>query len=307
MKKVALVLLGLIFFSGVVLADQSCQPGFPVEFKGDIYVDDGWLGIGASELLTGEHSLIVTVGGLVSGNQIVTGSSYAIDVSPCYGTGSGEIKFVVNGVEAKETAEYLSENFGKTFELDLTLRSWPTSDTGCGDNIINSGEECDDGNALGNDGCSSICEVEYGYSCVGQPSVCEITAFCGDGIINNGETCETCVADVGACNSGNNDNSGSGSKGSSSSSSSDEPYSKETPINDSSDDSPGVGIQQLNTLESNAPDEVRPSGFFSMITGAVVGGNARWGISIVVILVAGGAYWFVRYKRKEGTGKKSKK
>ena len=39
----------------------------------------------------------------------------------------------------------------------------------CGDDIINNGEECDDGNTEALDGCSEICVTEY----------------CGDGTLNN--------------------------------------------------------------------------------------------------------------------------
>jgi len=35
----------------------------------------------------------------------------------------------------------------------------------CSDGIRVQGEECDDGNQLGNDGCSSICEIEPGWNC----------------------------------------------------------------------------------------------------------------------------------------------
>ena len=44
----------------------------------------------------------------------------------------------------------------------------------CGNGIINTGEACDDGNTASGDGCSSTCSVELGYSCVGQPSDCNI-------------------------------------------------------------------------------------------------------------------------------------
>lgn len=43
---------------------------------------------------------------------------------------------------------------------------------GCGDGVIESGEDCDDGNTKGGDGCSATCTVEAGYTCVGQPSKC---------------------------------------------------------------------------------------------------------------------------------------
>ena len=46
----------------------------------------------------------------------------------------------------------------------------------CGDGIVNTGEECDDGNTKDNDGCSSSCRYEY----------------CGDGIVQQalGEQCD---------------------------------------------------------------------------------------------------------------------
>ena len=62
----------------------------------------------------------------------------------------------------------------------------------CGDGRINvAGEECDDGNNLNQDGCSSICKIEPGASCnANQPSVC--TSPCGNGILetSNGEICD---------------------------------------------------------------------------------------------------------------------
>ncbi len=45
-------------------------------------------------------------------------------------------------------------------------------DSSCGNGVIDSGEECDDGNTLGGDGCSSACSVEVGFECTGEPSVC---------------------------------------------------------------------------------------------------------------------------------------
>ncbi len=42
----------------------------------------------------------------------------------------------------------------------------------CGNGSIEGGEGCDDNNTSNNDGCSAACQVEAGYSCTGQPSVC---------------------------------------------------------------------------------------------------------------------------------------
>ncbi|MBU1413823.1 DUF4215 domain-containing protein, partial [Myxococcota bacterium] len=42
----------------------------------------------------------------------------------------------------------------------------------CGDGLIVGSEGCDDGNVLVGDGCSGVCNVESGWKCVGEPSVC---------------------------------------------------------------------------------------------------------------------------------------
>ncbi|MCE9672855.1 Ig-like domain-containing protein [Myxococcus stipitatus] len=43
----------------------------------------------------------------------------------------------------------------------------------CGDGAIDGSELCDDGNPRSGDGCSSTCEVEPGYTCTGEPSICD--------------------------------------------------------------------------------------------------------------------------------------
>jgi choice-of-anchor A domain-containing protein len=104
---------------------------------------------------------------------------------------------------------------------------------GCGDGLVDPGEQCDDGNDADNDGCSSTCETEahycgdghrgYGESCDdgnsvdgdGCSSTCETeptecgdgrtdaTEACDDGNVVNGDGCsatcdlEDCIADLG--------------------------------------------------------------------------------------------------------------
>lgn len=64
--------------------------------------------------------------------------------------------------------------------------------------VVDPGEECDDGNATGGDGCSGACRVEQCFTCVGDPSVCSVAPgnACDDGVFCNGS--DTCDA-VGAC------------------------------------------------------------------------------------------------------------
>ena len=63
----------------------------------------------------------------------------------------------------------------------------------CGDGKLVGNESlapsCDDGNRLSDDGCSSICQVECGYSCAGgSAQVC--TTTCGDGLRAGSEQCD---------------------------------------------------------------------------------------------------------------------
>jgi len=48
----------------------------------------------------------------------------------------------------------------------------------CSNNALNSGEECEDGNLNDGDGCSSLCNIEKGWSCLNTPC----TIVCGDSI-----------------------------------------------------------------------------------------------------------------------------
>lgn len=59
----------------------------------------------------------------------------------------------------------------------------------CGDGNIQPGEQCDDANTTNGDGCNAICNVEFGYTCTGSPSVCS-PAICGDGVVASGEQCD---------------------------------------------------------------------------------------------------------------------
>lgn len=78
----------------------------------------------------------------------------------------------------------------------------------CGDNILDSGEQCDGNtaacNASGHDGMQS-CNSTCGWgSCTALP-------YCGDGACNGGESCSACAGDCGACaSSGSGHHSGGG-------------------------------------------------------------------------------------------------
>ena len=83
------------------------------------------------------------------------------------------------------TADYSTADSGLRFEIDLPPGLTMTSDSGvfltkplngppvCGDGVIEGTEQCDDGNTVNGDGCSSTCQVESGFTCNGaSPTNC---------------------------------------------------------------------------------------------------------------------------------------
>jgi len=76
-----------------------------------------------------------------------------------------------------------SANFGGNFQYDIFIRHTDGVDypalalvapdpPECGDGVIEGIEACDDANTASGDGCSATCEVEPGFVCSDQPSVC---------------------------------------------------------------------------------------------------------------------------------------
>src|SRR5438309_5057450 len=61
----------------------------------------------------------------------------------------------------------------------------PDAGSPCGNSVLDTGEQCDDGNGSAGDGCDATCHVELGYVCptVGAPCVREV--YCGDGVVDS--------------------------------------------------------------------------------------------------------------------------
>ena len=59
----------------------------------------------------------------------------------------------------------------------------------CGDSVVDPGEECDDGNAQGGDGCSSSCHNEQGSQC--GDNVVDSDEECDDGNTEGGDGCSS--------------------------------------------------------------------------------------------------------------------
>jgi cysteine-rich repeat protein len=77
----------------------------------------------------------------------------------------------------------------------------------CGDERLDAGESCDDGNGASGDGCSSSCQVEACWVCAGEPSNCapDDAAACDDGLFCSGvEVCSggSCTSAGDPCTGG---------------------------------------------------------------------------------------------------------
>ena len=60
----------------------------------------------------------------------------------------------------------------------------------CGNGTLDPGEQCDDKNTVGGDGCSPLCTVESNYVCPVAGLPCVSTVVCGDGRISGSEQCD---------------------------------------------------------------------------------------------------------------------
>jgi cysteine-rich repeat protein len=127
---------------------------------------------------TGTATSILTSTSSTTSSESSTGTT----TNSVTGTGTG-VKTATN----TKTATTKTETNIKT----NTATSSVTSLGGCGDGILQDGEQCDDGNTDSGDGCSSSCQIEICFRCPeppGQP--CIDYCQCGNGILDPYETCD---------------------------------------------------------------------------------------------------------------------
>jgi hypothetical protein len=87
--------------------------------------------------------------------------------------GAGEIAYVSNGghISSPEESSWLNTSPGGAGAFNAALRNFAGA---------SGGEECDDGNESGGDGCSATCEIEGGYDCPTPGSPCDEIDECGE-------------------------------------------------------------------------------------------------------------------------------
>jgi len=121
-----------------------------------------------------------------------TGSEVTHDVQAVAGlvpvAGSQSVSFTpirldyVSTAEAGRTADLTLVFHGHTVDgiavqtepisgVQLSINSCASGSV-CGNGTITGTETCDDGGLISGDGCSSSCQIEQGWRCQGQPSVC---------------------------------------------------------------------------------------------------------------------------------------
>ena len=106
------------------------------------------------------------------------------------------LQVAVNGVPEIDLAGVFPQgtvglyNFGQPqarYEWISPISPADTCGSWCGDGVIASTEACDDAGNANGDGCSATCAVEPGFTCTGEPSVCDSDSDL-DGLVDAFET-----------------------------------------------------------------------------------------------------------------------
>ncbi len=96
---------------------------------------------------------------------------------------------------AVESGYECSKDTGKCSRTDTDIEDDDPDEpkSACGNEIIESGEACDDGNKESGDGCSADCQsIEDGFTCtiVENKSICTKSVNCGNSEVDDGEVCD---------------------------------------------------------------------------------------------------------------------
>ncbi len=128
-----------------------------------------------------------------------------LDASGCtaYSCGNGvrESEEACDGADlgGQTCADFSYDGGSLACRLDCTVDTSGCTLASCGNGIVEGIEACDDGNTTPLDGCGGNCNIEDGWDCHGQPSVC--TKLCGNGTLDPGEQCDGALLGGQTCTS----------------------------------------------------------------------------------------------------------
>jgi cysteine-rich repeat protein len=106
---------------------------------------------------------------------------------------------------ACESSWYVCDN--GTWRLVVSLRVCTEAATSlCGNGLLDPGEECDDGNRVGSDGCGTMCQMEANWSCPVAGEFCQRPPPCGEAGVSSADGVDAgnacAVARQGTCGDG---------------------------------------------------------------------------------------------------------
>ena len=154
--------------------------------NGDLYADNSSSVTVLGGTLNGDlyayaSSTVTMSGGVVTGDLLVyddstvaiVGRDFEVDGAPVpYGDLAAQVGTLTGTLAAGDPLENLFCQGGYMGVCTGTMTLVAPPPEYCGDGAITGSEECDDGNNDPADGCDASCQIEPGWSCVGQPSVC---------------------------------------------------------------------------------------------------------------------------------------
>ena len=177
MQRNKFILVLLVVFLATFVA--ASFPGIPHQFYGKV-------------IINGNSHTSGVISAEINGEEVAIGEfedgEYGYDPlflieDPENNFDGKLITFYINGVVAKT---YTFKNGAVTkLGICITLSSF------CGNDILEPGEECDDGNVVSGDGCSSICLIESPQEPVCGNGVKEGSEECDDGNNINGDGCSS--------------------------------------------------------------------------------------------------------------------
>jgi len=148
----------------LIVEGTNCD-GKTLEFE--VREDDGLAGSDPAQIQPSSVVISSGQGTTTWVAEYVADTLFCVDFDP-------EYYFIASVLEHDISVD--SRDYGDLLEVsDDSLPQDPPAE--CGNNIIETGETCDDGNSDSGDGCSSLCSVETGYVCGGEPSVCEEISY----------------------------------------------------------------------------------------------------------------------------------